>query len=170
MDLTQPDVYLVILNNQLAKGRTLDEVVNNLSQVLNKKPEEINNLLCKQSFVVESGVSLDKAKATQRQIINAGIGCQIKKIPRTDTIDVLTLARNTQVICAKCGKQQSVSSNCEYCGVALTKYGRTNQKTNDTRTASRPSRPSSPHSNTARNIFFWTIPYHYDGFCHFGSE
>ena len=163
MDLSPDDVYLVILNNQLAKGRTLDEVVQNLSKELNQGPDDIKNMLCKQLFIIESGVNLEKAKETQTRIINAGVGCQVKKIPRTDTVDVSTLARNTQIICAKCGQQQNVSTNCESCGIAFSKFSQdpvgahsqTQKKPTNNRPRSSTSaykNPQSP-SNSARNIF-----------------
>ncbi|MCW8932723.1 MAG: thioredoxin family protein [Gammaproteobacteria bacterium] len=165
MDSPQPDVYLVILNNQLAKGRTLDEVVHNLSQELNQKPDKIRNLLCQQSFVVESGISQEKAKAIQARIISAGVGCQIKKIPRTDTVDISTLTYNTEVICAKCGKQQLVSSNCTHCGIAFAKFNQnsaavhsSSHKTSsrigqNSRTQKKTVSHHRQHSNTARNVF-----------------
>lgn len=163
MAVSPDDVYLVILNNQLAKGRTLDEVIQNLSHELNQGPDEIKNMLSKQMFVIESGVSQKKAKETQTRIINAGVGCQVKKIPRTDTVDVSTLARNTQIICAKCGKQQAVSSNCPSCGIAFSKFSpdpvgvhsKTQQKpTNRHFRANKNTykKPSST-SNSARNAF-----------------
>lgn len=154
MNSPESDVYMVILNNQLAKGRTLDEVINNLSQLFKQEPDKIKNMLCKPSFVVESGVNEEKAKNTQTLIIGAGVGCQIKKIYRTDTVDVSTLASNTQVICAKCGKQQSVSSNCEYCGIAFYKLKKRNtDKKESSRNNNNVYASSGSNSNTARSVF-----------------
>ncbi len=154
MNSPESDVYMVILNNQLAKGRTLDEVINNLSQLFKQEPDKIKNMLCKPSFVVESGVSEEKAKNTQTLVIGAGVGCQVKKIHRTDTVDVSTLARNTQVICAKCGKQQSVSSNCEYCGIAFYKFKQRHTAKNQSSRANKNAyAPTSNNSNTARSVF-----------------
>ncbi len=79
MNSPEADVYMVILNNQLAKGWTLDEVINNLSQLFKQTPDNIKNMLCQPTFVVESGVSQEKAKTTQMLVIGAGVGCQVKK-------------------------------------------------------------------------------------------
>ena len=116
------DVYLVILNNQLAKGKTLNEVINNLSVLLKQNPEAIKKILSQASFIVDSGVTQAQAKAIQTQVIKAGVGCQVKKIYRTDEIDIMTLARGTAIICAKCGKQQNVSNTCDFCGIAFNKF------------------------------------------------
>lgn len=167
MNSSEPDVYMVILNNQLAKGRSLDEVINNLSKLLKQAPDNIKNMLCQPSFVVQSGVSEEKAKNTQKLVIGAGVGCQVKKIYRTDRVDVSTLARNTQVICAKCGKQQSVSSNCEYCAIAFSKFNQNSdflhskvlEKQKHTtsnqslKVNKNSSAPASNHANTARSVF-----------------
>ncbi len=167
MNSSESDVYMVILNNQLAKGRTLDEVISNLSKLFKQAPDNIQNMLCQPSFVVESGVSEEKAKNTQKLVIDAGVGCQVKKIFRTDTLDVSTLARNTQVICAKCGEQQSVSSNCEYCGIAFSKFNQSSDflhskvqekqqytaNNQSLRLNKNSSAPASNNANTARSIF-----------------
>ena len=167
MNSPESDVYMVILNNQLAKGRTLDEVINNLSQLFKQAPDNIKNMLCQPSFVVESGVSEEKAKNTQMLVIGAGVGCQVKKIFRTDMVNVSTLARNSQVICAKCGKQQSVSSNCQYCGIAFSKFNQNSDslhskfqakqklttKSQGSRVNKNSHAPSNNNSNTARSVF-----------------
>jgi len=161
MDSPHQDVYLVILNNQLAKDRTLLDAINQLSEALQLQPDEIRNILCKQSFIIESGVNLKKAKDIQTKIIKAGVGCQIKKVLRTDTIDISSLSKGTQVICAKCGKQQSVDSNCSYCGIAFSKFNPSNRATDGVSqqfnqgaiiSHSRYSQ-NSQKSNTARNLF-----------------
>jgi thiol-disulfide isomerase/thioredoxin len=164
--LDNNDVYTVILNNQLGKGQTLEEVIQNLSYVLHQTPEDVRGILCHPSFIVEESTPHQQAKTIQQLIIKAGVGCQIKKIYRTDAIDVSTLARNSQVICAECDKQQSVSSNCQYCGINFFKFKtkkhpRPSPYSNQPRSTTQPqhyhTNRSANTNNTARNGFIGLI-------------
>ncbi len=164
MNSSESDIYQVIINNQLAKGRTLDEVIHNLSQLLNQTPEKIRHILSTPSFIVKSAATLEKARLIQAKIIKTGVGCQIKKIYQTDTVDVSTLAQDTQIICAKCGHQQAVNSNCAHCGIVFYKFAQNKGNShlsvkpnpvnsNKKQPLKRSRKPQVQSNNTPRNIF-----------------
>lgn len=114
--------YQVIINNQLAKGYTLEKVIDNLSLLFKKDKKAIRQILSQPGFVVKSDISIEQAKKIQLKLMHAGIGCHVNKIEPADS-SVASLPEGAHVSCPKCGLHQLASSECQSCGIIFAKYG-----------------------------------------------
>ena len=114
--------YQVIINNQLAKGFTLEKVIDNLSLLFKKEKKVIRQILSQPGFIVKNDASIEQAKKIQLKLKNAGIGSYVHKIQQAGG-SVDSSPDGAHVSCPKCGLQQLASAECRNCGIIFAKYG-----------------------------------------------
>ncbi|MCU7835287.1 MAG: hypothetical protein KZQ83_08530 [gamma proteobacterium symbiont of Taylorina sp.] len=120
MEHTQ-ERYQVFLNNQLLKGYTLKNVLDNLSVLWKKDTETVRQILSQPYFVVKSDISIKQAKEIQLELTKAGIGSRLYKIQIAGA-SIGSVPDGAYVYCPKCGLQQLVSLECQNCGIIFSKY------------------------------------------------
>lgn len=121
MESTQAH-YQVILNCQLAKGYTLEQVIDNLSILFKKDKQAIRKILSQPDFIVKSGVTIEQAKKIQKKLTKAGIGNRLHKIQAAGQ-STASLPEGALITCPKCGLAQTAGNECRSCGVIFSKFG-----------------------------------------------
>ena len=130
---TTQERYQVIMNCQLVKGYTLEQVLENLALLFKKNKEVIRKIISQPDFVVKNDASIEQAKKIQKKLTKAGIGSRLHKIQVAGQSSA-SLSEGTQVICPKCSLLQLAGVECKSCGVIFSKHGQPSPIVNSQRT------------------------------------
>jgi len=148
--------YQVVMNCQLVKGYTLDQVLENLALLFKKDKEGIRKIISQPDFVVKNDVSVEKAKAIQKKLTKAGIGSRLQKIQVAGQHSN-SLSNGAQVTCPKCGLLQHASLECKSCGVIFSKYGQKSLIVKPQRTNNQDKPISTPNSWYSKGINIFVL-------------
>lgn len=114
--------YNVIFYGEVAEGRTLGEVKNNVATMFKLTPEQIEQLFTREPAIIKANVDHQTAVQYQTAFNRAGAVCHIEVVEKAPEENVSESLEQKTMLCPKCGFEQKVSEECMRCGIVIKQY------------------------------------------------